>query len=252
MGGAPAAATSGCRPPERRPDRRGGGSGPSPFAAEPLTRRPVWASVRPLVMSSERSQPEIVLANAVTGVVFRIRRTAADTGGELLEMEAAYPPSSAVPPPHLHPRQHERFRILEGAMHASVAGRLRVLRAGDTVEIPAGTVHAMWNAGAVPARVNWQTRPALRTQEFFAAAFALAARGRVDARGTPRLLDLAILVPRYWQEIRITRPSPLLQRILFAVLRPVALLLGRGSAVEPVPSPGPRTPASSSGTQPAA
>ena len=39
----------------------------------------------------------------------------------------------------------------------------RGLEAGDTLVIPAGVVHEMIATGREPARVTWQTRPALRT-----------------------------------------------------------------------------------------
>jgi len=176
---------------------------------------------------------ESVLTNAVTGVEFRIVRSGRETGGELLEMVATYPPASAAPPAHFHPEQHESFRVLAGAMRVAIGGAERTLAEGETLEVPAGTVHAMWNPGPGPARVNWQTRPALRTEEFFRAVFALAARGRTDARGTPRLLDLALLVPSHWREIRVARPSPAIQRIVFALLGPIARLLGRGPGRDP-------------------
>lgn len=169
----------------------------------------------------------IVLSNAVTGMTLRILRSAADTGGALLEMEAGYPPGSAVPPPHLHPLQEERFAVLEGHMRAVVGGAARDLVAGDSLRIPAGEAHAMWNPGTVGARLSWQVRPALRTQEFFEVFFALAARGMVDARGVPGLLDLALLAPHFRSEIRVTQPPEWVQRLVFGALGPLARGLGR-------------------------
>ena len=77
----------------------------------------------------------------------RFLKTAADTGGELLEMEATYEPSRGKPPEHFHPRQSEHFEILEGTMHALIAGEERELRSGDTIDIEAGVPHSMWNEG---------------------------------------------------------------------------------------------------------
>lgn len=98
---------------------------------------------------------------------FRLRfvRTAADTDGDLLEMEATYGGTGAMPPEHLHPAQAERFEVLEGAVRAIVAGQERTYRAGERFEIPAGTPHRM--AAVEPSRVRWEVRPALRTQAFF-------------------------------------------------------------------------------------
>ena len=47
-------------------------------------------------------------------MAFRLRlvRTAAETGGEVLEMKATYRGADWLPPEHLHPQQAERFEVL--------------------------------------------------------------------------------------------------------------------------------------------
>jgi hypothetical protein len=88
-----------------------------------------------------------------------------EVGGDLLEMEASYSGEAGMPPEHLHPRQAERFEILEGSMRAIVDGEERVYEAGESFEVPAGTRHQMAAEG--PTRTRWEVRPALRTAEFF-------------------------------------------------------------------------------------
>jgi len=107
------------------------------------------------------------ISNPKTGFSLRFLKTAADTDGELLEMEATYESRSGKPVEHYHPRQDEHFEILEGTLHARVAGEERELRGGDSIDIEAGVPHAMWNEGPERARTLWQTRPALRTENFF-------------------------------------------------------------------------------------
>lgn len=92
-------------------------------------------------------------------------RTAAETGGEVLEMEATYGGTSGLPPEHFHPRQAERFEVLEGTVRTVIGGTERRYAQGETFEVPAGTPHQM--AGDGPARVRWEVRPPLRTAEFF-------------------------------------------------------------------------------------
>jgi quercetin dioxygenase-like cupin family protein len=84
---------------------------------------------------------------------------------DLLEMAATYGDSSDLPPEHLHPRQAERFEVLEGKVRTVIDGDERSYATGDVFEVPAGTPHQMTGDG--PARVSWQVRPALRTAEFF-------------------------------------------------------------------------------------
>jgi mannose-6-phosphate isomerase-like protein (cupin superfamily) len=168
------------------------------------------------------------LRNPVTGMSLRVLQSAAHTSGALLELEAEYPPASVRPPEHLHPRQEEQFVVLAGTMRAVVNGVHHELAAGDSLTIRAGDTHAMWNAGSTQARVNWKIRPALRTLEFFECMYGLAAAGKVDAHGTPRLHDLATLLPRYSEEFVVTSPPRVVQWVVFGVVRVVARMFGRG------------------------
>ena len=84
---------------------------------------------------------------------------------ERLEMEAAYDGTGGMPPSHLHPRQDERFEVLDGTMHAIVGDDDRRYAAGEGFDVPAGTAHQMAAEG--PTRVRWTVTPALRTAEFF-------------------------------------------------------------------------------------
>ena len=85
---------------------------------------------------------------------------------EVLEMEATYPGDAGMPPVHWHPSQTERFEVLEGEVTAIVDGE-SIYKQGDSFEVPPGVGHQMAANG--PTRTNWQTRPALRTADFFAA-----------------------------------------------------------------------------------
>jgi quercetin dioxygenase-like cupin family protein len=93
---------------------------------------------------------------------------------DVLEMEARYAAAGALPPAHLHPRQTERFDVLGGAVLAVIDGAERRYGAGESFEVPAGTVHQMTGDG--PARLNWQVRPALNTAGFFEELYTGAAQ----------------------------------------------------------------------------
>jgi mannose-6-phosphate isomerase-like protein (cupin superfamily) len=84
---------------------------------------------------------------------------------EVLVMEASYSGEAPMPPAHLHPGQAEHFEVIEGSMRAIVDGEERVYAAGETIEVPAGTLHQM--GAEEPTRMRWEVRPALRTAEFF-------------------------------------------------------------------------------------
>jgi quercetin dioxygenase-like cupin family protein len=115
-----------------------------------------------------------VIDNPAARMKLLLVQTAPETDGELLEMEATYEPGSVEPPEHFHPRQDERFEILAGTMEARIGGESKLLKTGEEVFIPAGTPHAMWNGGSETARVAWETRPAMRTEELFRALARVA------------------------------------------------------------------------------
>lgn len=98
---------------------------------------------------------------------------------DLLEMEARFSGVGPLPPPHMHPRQDERFEVLDGAVRAVIGGHGRRYAAGETFEVPAGTIHHMGGDG--PARVNLQVRPALRSAEFAEALYEGAVAADPDA-----------------------------------------------------------------------
>ncbi|MFN2617493.1 MAG: cupin domain-containing protein [Thermoleophilaceae bacterium] len=130
------------------------------------------------------------------GFRLRLVRTAAETDGELLEMEASYPGSGSLPPEHLHPRQTEHFEVLEGSVRAIVDGDERRYGAGETFEVPAGTPHQM--TADEPSRLSWEVRPALRTAEFFE-------RLHGDGPGSARAADsIADFLAEFSEEVRLT------------------------------------------------
>lgn len=149
------------------------------------------------------------------GVLLKFVQTGAETGGALHVQEARYPPHSPRPPYHRHPNQAERFEIVEGALQFVIGGETRLVRAGEHIDVPKNTFHLAQNPGDVPTLAIWETRPALRTAEFFV-AMSNAMRGRAR----PRLVDAAAILTEYRPEFELAKPSPLVQRIVFGCLAP--------------------------------
>jgi quercetin dioxygenase-like cupin family protein len=125
-------------------------------------------------------------------------RTAAETEGELLEMEATYGGGGQLPPEHFHPGQVERFEVLDGAVRTDIDGVDRRYQAGEVFEVPARTRHQMTGDG--PARVRWQVTPALRTAEFFERLYG---SGTADVGGQG---GVAEFLDEFRDEIQFTAP----------------------------------------------
>lgn len=159
----------------------------------------------------------------------RVLRAAEDTNGELLELEATYEPGSVEPLVHFHPRQAEHFEILRGSIRAQVGREQRVLRAGETVDVPAGTVHAMWNEGDVQAKVIWQTRPALHSEDFFRTVGALSQEGKLTSKGPRNPLVGASLLYRFRNEFRLGSLPGIVRLIAIPPLAGLARLFGQSA-----------------------
>ena len=147
----------------------------------------------------------------------------------LLAMEAEWDPEETRPPTHLHPNQDERFEVLEGELTVQIKGKQRVLRAGETLEVPRRTVHRMWNASESPARARWEVRPALRTEEMFAAIDRSRAHRSQPGDGAMTVLGAAPVLNEFSDEFRLTAPA--------LVMRPVMALLAAVARSRGYPSP---------------
>ena len=164
-------------------------------------------------------QPGDTLENPVTGERFTFTHTAASTDGELLAFDFALRPGGAVPIPHVHPIQTERFEVTEGRMKFRVGFRTVIAEAGDVVEVEPGVMHSFANAGDTEAKLRVEVRPALQMEQMFAEVVAMARAGRMTKRGLPRNpLDLAVLARTYDLEAHAPLLSVGVQRALLAPL----------------------------------
>jgi quercetin dioxygenase-like cupin family protein len=151
-------------------------------------------------------------------------QTGAETRGELFGFEVEVPTDMVLPPPHLHVAEEERMEVLEGEMTIQTDGRQHVLRPGDSHVLTPGVAHTWWNSGPGSLRFRAEFRPAGNMQSFFETYCGLAAEGRSDEKGQPPLLQVAASLP-FWG-MYLAGPPILAQRLLMAVLRPVARLRG--------------------------
>jgi quercetin dioxygenase-like cupin family protein len=129
---------------------------------------------------------------------------------EELEVLVTYLPGDP-PPKHFHPEQDERFEVIEGTVRVELDGEVRELEAGDSLEIPRGAVHRLWNPATDPARATWRTTPAGRTEQWFRALDALHREGRTGKDGQPGPLAFGVLLTEYRDVFRLAGPDLLLR-----------------------------------------
>jgi quercetin dioxygenase-like cupin family protein len=169
-----------------------------------------------------------VIENPVSGEKITFLQTSRDTGGEKLEFELELAPDGHVPGAHVHPEQEERFHILEGTMKFRRGLRRITAGPGETVVVPAGTMHRFANGGDETARVRVEVVPALDMEQLFETTVELAIEGNTNRKGMPKPLHLALFVRRFEREVRAPFPPAAVVRALMAPL--AALARRRGHA----------------------
>lgn len=110
------------------------------------------------------------------GVGFKI--DGEDTGGVLSIVEHPFEVGALVPP-HVHTTEDEISIVLEGEIGFRSEGQEAVLGAGGYIVKPRGEVHAMWNAGPVPARMIEIITPA-GFENYFRELSDLTGSGPID------------------------------------------------------------------------
>ena len=119
--------------------------------------------MRSLVLAGSNNQntPHIGLV----GDTYTVLLAGKDTAGRFCLIDMHIPPGGG-PPPHRHDFE-ESFILLEGEIEAMFRGLKSVVRAGETVHIPANAPHQFQNTSDQPARLLCICSPAGQ-EEFFA------------------------------------------------------------------------------------
>ena len=163
------------------------------------------------------------LRNPASGERITFRRTSAATNGELLAIDLELPANRRVPGGlHIHPKQEERFEVVEGTMRFRMGREKIVAGPGEVVVVPPGVKHDFANAGDEEALVRVEVRPALKMEKVFETAVGLAEEGRTMLGGIPRPLDLAVFVEEFEDEVQAAFPPRWVQRVFLAPLAWVA------------------------------
>lgn len=119
------------------------------------------------------------------GVQFKL--WGSQTNGAVSVVEHPFPVGALVPA-HLHTLEDEYSIVTEGEIGFRSGDREVVLAAGGYITKPRGEMHAMWNAGAVPARMIEIISPA-GFENFFRELSEMLAFGPPDPTVIPALTD---------------------------------------------------------------
>jgi quercetin dioxygenase-like cupin family protein len=175
------------------------------------------------------------LVNPVTGETIYFRRSSAETGGELVEIECTVEPGGGVAAAHVHPFQSERFEVLEGTLEFRRGRRKVTATAGEVVTVEAGTVHSFRNVGDTPASFVCEVRPALGFERFITTMFGLAADGKTNRKGMPSPVRLAVIANAHFDDLRLPYVPAFAQKAALVA----GAAIGRLAGFEPTHRPTP-------------
>ena len=143
------------------------------ITAQPVSPIPPDNLLRNLVVAKPNNDQSLRHLGIV-GDTYTILLSGDDTDGRYCLIDMHVPPGGG-PPPHRHDFE-ESFTILEGEIEATLRGKKSVVRAGETINIPANAPHSFTNASQKPARLLCVCSPAGQEELVLAIGVPVATR----------------------------------------------------------------------------
>jgi mannose-6-phosphate isomerase-like protein (cupin superfamily) len=141
--------------------------------------------------------------------------SAVDKQHEPVIMIAEIGPRESGPPIHLHPRQVETYDVLEGEAEFTLGSTKRIVRQGETIEIPAGTPHTFINTTSDWLRMRDTHQPALTFEEMMRELHGLVLSGKIKGFGDIRsLIYLSMLWVKHKELQRSVQPPYGVMRLM--------------------------------------
>jgi uncharacterized protein YndB with AHSA1/START domain/mannose-6-phosphate isomerase-like protein (cupin superfamily) len=162
-----------------------------------------------------------VLEMEPLGCRVRLIRTAAQTGGELVEFDVLGRPRGFLVQSHVHTGQVERYEVMAGTLQIVENGLEHLLGPGETMEVAAGTAHR----GSPDGHVRVQVGPAGNTQAFLERVADMCAAGEFNRFGFPKAVAGARLVADFGDEGHAARPPLRVQKALSRLILGAAGLM---------------------------
>jgi quercetin dioxygenase-like cupin family protein len=158
---------------------------------------------RPLAVARPNSDEKLEHLGVV-GDTYTILLSGKDTAGRFCLVDMHVPPGGG-PPPHRHDFE-ETFSVLEGELEATFRGAKQLVRAGETIHIPANAPHQFRNASSEPVRMLCICAPAGQEEFFREIGVLVASRTtappKLDEAGQAEFRAKAMaLAPKYRTEL---------------------------------------------------
>ena len=169
---------------------------------------------------------QVWFENPPMGQRARLVTLPSQTGGRSFVLEYVNRPFTGqfAVPPHQHPNYTETFEILAGRARYRLGSAERTAGPGDRVVLPAGVAHVHpWSDSDEELHVRQTAEanpPDLRglnaSLQGAITIFGLAGAGRVDGKGVPNLLQVAVIIRDTMPATYLAGVPILLQRVVFS------------------------------------
>lgn len=172
-----------------------------------------------------------VIYGALSRETFTFLQTAADTDGQLLQIDARIDPGGGAVGnlgAHIHPRAEERFVIHSGEVEFMIRGKRRLYHPGETVSVPAGVSHAFSVKGDGHLHFTLEFAPAMQFETLFESAFA-AMRDHPQhftRKGFPKLPWAALMLHTFPDHTYLAGSPVVPQKLTLAMLAQLGKRLG--------------------------
>ena len=155
---------------------------------------------RKLTLVQSDSLPHIGLV----GDTYTVTVSGEATNGRFCVIDMHIPPGGG-PPPHRHDFE-ETFILLEGEMEATFRGKRSIVRAGETLHIPANAPHRFHNISVLPVRMICICAPAGQDRFFTEVGVSVATRvtppPKLDVNAEAAFIEkVKALAPKYRTEL---------------------------------------------------
>jgi mannose-6-phosphate isomerase-like protein (cupin superfamily) len=136
---------------------------------------------------------------------------------------------------HVHPHADEHYTVKSGQIKVVIAGEEHVVGPGERTVIPRGKPHFFTNIGEGGAEITIEFTPAQQHLRFFANFASLAAKQTqwFSKQGDPHFLLIALVLHAYREHLYLAQLPIFLQKLIFALLSPLARLRGYRMEIEP-------------------
>lgn len=129
-------------------------------------------------------------------------------------------PKTEGAPLHLHTDQDESFTVVEGELNIQVGSEWRVLRAGESVQVPRKTPHTYANRSDDVCVFRYRLTPGGDFTRMMRVFEDLGRSGRVRKIGDPRtMIHIAAVISRFDHHVRSVRPPHFVMKAIGSLSR---------------------------------